>query len=820
MEDSKLPTPGELFRMHGMRQNTMQKKVEHAINSYEDGLLNAATGSGKTLAMVVPLLYSIAQKEKNKKGVSLLWISPLKALSEDIKKALQKVVNVYFPDEYVATRNGDTPLSDRNKILRKAPRVLVITPESLHLMLSSKNADTFFSSVRCIVVDEWHELFSSKRGVLVELALAYFKKRISGIRTWGISATIGNLEKAAEVLLFHSRSFSVVKIESKPKLDFYTILPTSIQKLPHSGHLGLYALPQVAKVIKKAESCLVFTNTRAQSEAWYRALVENYPEFAGLCALHHGSLNIEIRQWVEENLHANKLKFVVCTSSLDLGVDFSPVDTVIQIGSPKGVSRLLQRAGRSGHSPTKKSKIYFVPSHALEILEAVALQEAISQREVENREEQVPALDVLAQFIVTLACGQGFSVTDLWDLVQNTYTFCQISITEFHEVLNFVAQGGNSLQAYSQYKKIQVIEDVYKVSSPRIAMKHRMQIGVILSIPSVIVKNAKGKRLGTVEEIFISKLKEGDCFYFAGAICCITRITPTEVWVRNVAHASTVLTPSWLGGRLSFSSKISFFINQTLQNVDKILPQYKELQYIMPFIQRQKEMSFLPSTDYLLIELIVYKSQIHVFVYSFQGRKVNEGLAMLIAYRLGIIQQVSFSISVNDFGFELRSHHSNKDFVIENIGEVFDPNFAALDMQKAQNFMELCRKKFGEIASVAGLLNEEKSYKSVKNRNLQNSSSLLYKVFIEHEPNHFLIRQAQLEVFGQSIEMERLVTFLKTASIQQKIVELKEFSPFSLPLLAEGFRESMSNEDLDSLLEKLFSTSNKTNKNDWKNEIA
>jgi ATP-dependent helicase Lhr and Lhr-like helicase len=806
MDENKLPTPEDWFRMHGMRQNAMQKKVEQAINTYNDGLLNAATGSGKTLALAVPLLYSIAKNNEFKKGVSLLWISPLKALSEDIKKAIQEVVNVYFPKEYVATRNGDTSLTERNRILNKAPRVLVITPESLHLMLSSKKADSFFSSVRCIVVDEWHELFSSKRGVLVELALAYFKKRNLGLRTWGISATIGNLEKAAEVLLYHSQSFSVVKIESKPKVDFYTILPSSLHTLPHSGHLGLYALSQVAKVIKKSVSCLVFTNTRAQSEAWYRALVENYPEFAGLCALHHGSLNIEIRQWVEENLHANKLKFVVCTSSLDLGVDFSPVDTVIQIGSPKGVSRLMQRAGRSGHAPDKKSKLYFVPSHALELLEAVALQEAIFKNEAENREEQVPALDVLAQFMVTLSCGIGFTIPDLWNLARNTYTFAHITLAEFQEVLNFVTQGGHSLQAYPQYKKLQIKEGLYLVASSRIAMKHRLQIGVIFSVPSVVVKNAKGKRLGTVEEMFVSKLKEGDCFYFAGIVCSITRITATEVWIKTGVNATTIHTPSWLGGRLSFSSKISFFINLVLQNFDLLITKYKELQLILPYIQKQKEISYLPSTNYLLIEHITYKSQLHLFVYSFQGRKVNEGLAMLIAYRLGIIQQVSFSIAVNDFGFELRTHQSNKEFVLDNIGSVFDPLHAATDIEMAQNFMELCRKKFAEIASVAGLLNEEKSNKVVKNRSLQNSSSLLFKVFLENEPNHFLIKQAQLEVFGQSIELERLVLFLQIASVNQKVVELKEFSPFCLPLFAEGLRESMSNEDLDILLEKIMNS--------------
>lgn len=804
MKEYKLPTPEEWFRMLGMRQNAMQKKVENSVNTFKDGLLNSATGSGKTLALAVPLLYTIAQNRESKKGVSMLWISPLKALSEDIKKALQEVVNVYFPKEYVATRNGDTPLSERNKILNKAPRVLVITPESLHLMLSSKKAESFFSSVQCIVVDEWHELFSSKRGVMVELALAYFRQRNLGIRTWGISATIGNLEKAAEVLLFKSESYKVLKVEGKPKLDFYTILPSTLRKLPHSGHLGLYALPQVAKVIKKSVSCLVFTNTRAQSEAWYRALVENYPEFAGLCALHHGSLNIEIRQWVEENLHANKLKFVVCTSSLDLGVDFSPVDTVIQIGSPKGVSRLLQRAGRSGHSPNKKSKLYFVPSHALEVLEAMALQEAILQNEVENREEQAPALDLLAQFIVTLACGCGFTIPDLWNMVKNTYSFANITQVEFQEVLNFVTQGGQSLQAYSQYKKVQIKDGLYLVSSSRIAMKHRMQIGVIFSVPSVIVKNAKGKRLGTVEEIFVSKLKEGDCFYFAGIVCSITRITATEVWVKTGVNATAIHTPTWLGGRLSFSSKISFFINLVLQNLDTLLTKYKELQLILPYIQKQKQISYLPSTNYLLIEHITYKSQLHLFVYSFQGRKVNEGLAMLIAYRLGIIQQVSFSIAVNDFGFELRTHHSNKEFVLDNIESVFDTLHAATDIEMAQNFMELCRKKFAEIASVAGLLNEEKSNKVVKNRSLQNSSSLLFKVFLENEPNHFLMKQSQLEVFGQSIEMERLHSFLKIASVNQKIVELKEFSPFCLPLFAEGLRESMSNEDLDILLEKIM----------------
>ncbi len=398
--------------------------------------------------------------------MQLLWITPLRALAKDIGRAMEEVLGELGMAWKVGIRNGDTSVTERTKQKSQMPEVLIITPESLHLLLAQKGYADTFRSLKMIAVDEWHELIGSKRGVQVELAVSRIvnsqwsmvNKKPS---VWGISATIGNLDEAKEVLLspLSSRRGAggeagvIVKANMNKRIEVASIFPDEIEKYPWAGHLGIKLAHKLIPIIEKSRTTLIFINTRGMSETWYQTLLDIQPGLAGSIALHHGSIDRELRTWVEENLHAGNLKAVVCTASLDLGVDFRPVETVVQVGSPKGVARFLQRAGRSGHSPDATSKIYFLPTHSLELAEAAALKKAIAQNIIESRPSMLLCYDVLIQYLNTLAISDGFIPEQLFKEIKNTYCYKDLLQTEWEQVLHFITEGGNALQQYDEYKK-------------------------------------------------------------------------------------------------------------------------------------------------------------------------------------------------------------------------------------------------------------------------------------------------------------------------------------------------------------------------------
>ena len=375
------------FAQQGWQPFPFQRETWEAYLAGESGLLNAPTGSGKTYALWVPCLLSFIQQHPDdyrtthNNGLRVLWITPLRALAKDLRVAMERASEAMEVPWQVAVRSGDTSTSDRQKQLRRLPECLITTPESLHLLLSQKDHRRVFRRLECVVADEWHELLGTKRGVQLELALSHLKHLRPELRVWGVSATIGNLEQAKDILLGPDRAGKIVRSKVEKNIEVQSVIPERVDKFPWAGHLGIRMLPQVVPIIEQSGATLLFTNTRSQTEIWYQRLLEAVPDLAGQIAMHHGSLDNEVRTWVEEALHAGILKLVVCTSSLDLGVDFRPVETVIQVGSPKGISRFLQRAGRSGHQPGATSKIYFLPTHSLELLEAAAIQEAIRQKD-------------------------------------------------------------------------------------------------------------------------------------------------------------------------------------------------------------------------------------------------------------------------------------------------------------------------------------------------------------------------------------------------------------------------------------------------------
>ena len=485
------------------------------------GLVNAPTGFGKTfslfLAVVIEELNRAAEqpktaskKKKTATGLKLIWITPLRALAKDLARAMREVCMELELDWQVSVRNGDTTAAEKLKQKKQMPEVLIITPESMHLLLAQKDTAAHFHQLQCIVADEWHELMGSKRGVMAELAIS----RIRGIvqekhperllRIWGISATIGNMEQALEVLVPYPEVLKIIiKADMEKKIKIKSILPDHIDMLPWAGHLGHKLAHKLLPIIHKSKTTLIFTNTRGQAELWYQNLLALDENLAGQIAIHHGSIDYELRNWIEDALHSGILKAVISTSSLDLGVDFKPVDTVVQIGSPKGVARFLQRAGRSGHSPHETSVIYFLPTHALELVEAAAIKEAAKTQQIESRDPIVMAFDTLIQYLVTLAVGDGFEDHKIYREVKETHAFSELLPSEWGWIMQFISTGGDSLSAYTEFSKVLKKEGLWKVESRQIAMRHRLHIGTIVSDPMLKVKYLGGGYIGMVEESFI-----------------------------------------------------------------------------------------------------------------------------------------------------------------------------------------------------------------------------------------------------------------------------------------------------------------------------
>jgi len=821
------------YKQKNWQQFAFQQEMEAAYLGGYSGLLNAPTGSGKTFALFLPFLVDFINKypdtyttQKNN-GLLMLWITPLRALTNDIRKAMQEACDEMGLPWHIATRTGDTSAAEKAALKRKLPEVLLTTPESLHLMLAQKDYPKLFNNLQVVVIDEWHELLGTKRGVQVELGLSKLKalspksevfsqvpEKDSGLMTqnlrlkiWGISATIGNLEQAAEVLLgnnFPADQIRMVRANLEKKLDIQSIIPDNVENYSWAGHIGLKLLPQVMEIVAKSKTTLIFTNTRSQSEIWYHAILDNYPEYAGIMAMHHGSLDNELRNWVEQALHAEALKLVVCTSSLDLGVDFRPVDCVIQVGSPKGVARFMQRAGRSGHHPGAVSRAYFVPTHSLELLEGAALKAAIKRGIFESRDPMLLTMDVLIQYMVTLAVSDGFRADELFNEVKGTYAFADLSRNEFGQLLEFITTGGKTLAQYDEFLKVEIENGLYKVNSRRVAMRHRLSIGTITSELSIRVKWLSGGSLGTIEESFVSKLKPGNTFWFAGRSLEFIRVKEMTAFVKK-SNSTKGLIPSWNGGRMPLSSQLAAVFRDKLDEVAHGIEKDVEVIALKPLFKLQQELSHLPQSHEFLIESFKSREGHHLLFYPFEGRLVHEGMASLLAFRISKIRNASFSIAMNDYGFELLT---DEDVPIEDVLE--DASFFSIDnliddIQHSLNANEMARRRFRDIAHIGGLVFTGYPGQQVKNKHLQASTSLLFEVFTEYEPDNLLVRQAYNEALAFQLEEFRLRAALQRIATQTIILKtIERPTPFAFPIMVDSLgREKLTTETMEERIAKM-----------------
>lgn len=764
-------------------------------------MVNAPTGSGKTYSLLLPIF----EQQQKPRGLTALWITPIRALAKEIRQSAERAIDEMGLDWTVDVRTGDTTSAQRQRQKKSMPNLLITTPESLHLLLATKGYTRTFRHLDTVVCDEWHELMGSKRAVLMELALSRLRALRPPMRTWGISATIGNMEEALWVLMgseARAAEALIVKSSLRKQIEVASVLPQHVEVLPWAGHLGIKMLQQVVPIIEQSESTLIFTNTRSQAEIWYQRILEIAPHLAGAMAMHHGSISAKLRFWVEDALHSGQLKAVVCTSSLDLGVDFRPVESIVQVGSPKGVARFMQRAGRSGHQPGALSRIYFVPTHSLELVEAAALREAIAQEVLEERMPYVRSFDVLLQYLVTLAVSEGFRPEEIWPEVKDTFSYQSLSAAEWRWCLAFITQGGASLQAYDEYHKVKVEEGLYKVESRRVAMRHRMSIGTIVSDAVMRVKFQTGGFLGTIEEYFISRLKPGDVFWFSGRNLELLRVKGMDVQVRR-ASTTKGQVPSWQGGRMPLSAQMGQMLRLKLAESFAQQPKDPELRLIEPLWQVQRQRSMVPRQHELLIETMKTREGYHLFVYPFEGRAVHEGMAALLAYRLSLFEKLTLSIAMNDYGFELLA---DKPIPIEEAldSDVFSLKDLREDIMASVNAVELARRRFRDIAGIAGLVFRGYPGQPIKDKHLQSSTQLIFSVFSDYEPDNLLLRQAYEEALDFQLEEGRLRLALERIAGQEIVVmALQKPSPFCFPIMVDRLRERMSNEKLEDRVKRM-----------------
>lgn len=790
------------FKSQKWNAQSFQKQCWKAYAAGKNGMLHAPTGSGKTYALWGGIVAEMTQMEKPPKGLNALWITPLRALGVEIQKSTQKMLADFNPELHVGLRTADTPQNQRAKLLKTPPFGLVSTPESVHVLLANKNHQRYFSQLKVVVVDEWHELLGSKRGVQVELALAYLRSLLPNLKVWGISATLGNKELAREILLGPTVNFAVIEAKIQKKIRVHSLLPKTMERFPWRGHLGIHLLPQVLKIVQKNKSTLIFTNTRAQCEIWFHRILEASPELAGSIAMHHGSIDKKIRLWVEEALRNETLKVVVCTSSLDLGVDFSPVENCIQIGSPKGVGRFIQRAGRSGHQPKAGSSIYFLPTHAMELIESVALQKGIKNQKIEDRIPYLNSYDVLIQFLMTLAVGAGFDPVKIYPVVTSSFCFQALDQERWQWILNFLIRGSQSLQHYDEYKKlISSEEGLLKAANKGIALRHRLSMGTIVSGNDLKIRYQKGGYLGSIEEWFIAKLKSGDTFAFSGKNLELLRIQKMEVIVKK-SKVKQAKIPAWMGGRMSFSAHLSDLLKEALfEDQNKTT---REFQSLLPVFDQQKKESVVPQPHELLIERFETKEGFHTVFYPFEGYALHEAMASLLAYRISLLSPISFSMSYNDYGFELLSDQafSQEAFMDNNL---FSSEHLFEDLVQSINISEMARRRFRDIAVISGLVFQGFPNKPIKSKHLQSGSQLFFEVFKDYEPDNLLYQQAIEETFDHGMERGRMQLVFE--ALEQKTIVWKNCSqptPFSFPLITDRMRSKLSSESVEDRIKKMY----------------
>lgn len=767
-----------------------QKQAWEEIHKGNSGLISVPTGAGKTYAAYLPALSKLISNPS--KGLKILYITPLKALANDLENALRApILELNLPFK-VEKRTGDISYAKKSKQRKSPPEILLITPESLAILLTSNEGKDFFANLEMIIVDEWHELLGTKRGVLLELCLSRIKKWNSKAQIWALTATIGNPQEAAKVCVGEDRAAVVVSAAMKREVIIESILPESIEKLPWIGYLGIRMLPYVVEVLNPDIPTLIFTNTRSQAERWFQGIVDLKPEWKSLIGLYHSSIDKKSRITIEENIKSGVLKFVVCTSGLDLGIDLPTVEKVIQIGSPKSVARLIQRAGRSSHRPMTPCHISLVPTHALQLLEMKAYKMAIHKHVIEKRFPLKKCYDVLLQHIVTCAIGGGIDKMEFYKEIITTSCFKDLNLQEYEACLFFLTTGGSAFQAYPEYRKLEEDNGLLVVKDVQMIRRHKMNIGTIISDSQANIKLLKGKHLGTVEESFLTQLKPGDNFLFGGKRLKLVQYRDLTAYVKLTNDVDTKAAV-WGGTGLPFSAPLGSLLRQAMDEDET----HDENVYLSQIFEIQNFKSHLPQDDELLIEIVKSREGWHFFLFPFEGKTIHEGLALLIADRLTQGTPSTLIISCNDYGFELLSKNRFDEELITK--DLFEWKNCYEDLQGLINLHETSKAAFREVAKIGGLVFQGYPGSPKSNRQLQMSTGLLFEVLEQYDSENLLLKQAKKETLDKYFHENLFEDVLKR--LQSSVLAIaypKSITPFALPLFVERVGQRVSTETLVS----------------------
>lgn len=878
-----------VYRSLGLEPLDFQIAALKAAQTESGGLIEVPTGSGKTLAVMAAPIASLHREARAARtqgiplppGLRVIFITPLRALSRDTERAVRtalaaapsapsapppSALHAPEPPEdapapashapadthdtlspgtapppspiTVECRTGDIPASRRTRQLKAMPHILITTPESLSLLLARPDTPALFARLSTVIIDEWHELLSTKRGTQTELALARLRTLRPEIRTWALSATIGNPQQAARAACGIHSAPAVIQSSITRPVAIEIIPPPPKNPLPWSGHLGTAMLPQLLRRLNPRTPTLIFTNTRKVAERWYLELLRTPGIPHERIALHHGSIDRTVRTEIENAMHQGTITWVIATSSLDLGIDFAPVETVVQIGSPKSIARLIQRAGRSAHQPGRTSRLIFVPTHALELLEIHAARRALRSALIEPRIPLKKPLDVLSQHMVTLACGEGFRTDQLFSELKTTAAYSGLTRDEFQWTLDFVSTGGSSLKTYDHYRKIQPVEGLWRVRNPKIARLHRISIGTIAGNSMVRVAFTNGRRLGEVEEPFISALRKGDTFSFAGRSLELVMIRDMTAYVRT-APRLTRRTPAWPGGALPYSASLAAQLRDFLAEAPReevtppppknpttpgspasihppaaspqTPPSPQPLVNQTPIdpptaaiLQAQRRISALPAANQVLAEILTARGARHLFLFPFEGRAVHDGLASLLTHRLADRHPGSFAVTTNDYGLQIESA-ADCPFA-EHLADpaLFSAENLEDELQKAANIHELARRGFRGIARVSGLIFSGYPGAEHSARSLQVSAGLLYDVFRRHEPDNLLLRQARTEVLQTHFSTPRLTRVIRRIRASELLIRQTERpSPLAFPLLVDQLTQSRSSLSIEERVARI-----------------
>ena len=789
---SRLPVKfSNWFQAKGWSAYPHQLQMIEQIESGKSILLIAPTGAGKTLSGFLPSLIDLA--ETPHQGLHTLYLSPIKALAVDIARNLDTPISEMGLPITVETRTGDTPQAKRNRQRTTPPNMLMTTPESLELMLSWPDAARLFGSVKMIIIDEIHALAGTKRGDLLSLSLAALRKLAPHSLSIGLSATVANPDRFTPWLDADQSRVAVLKPNLSKAIEL-SILDTEAERLPWSGHGGLYAAKDIYTLITTHRPCLVFVNTRAQAEMLFQALwVHN--DLTLKIGLHHGSLEVGLRRKTEAAMARGELDAVVATSSLDLGIDWADIELVIQVGAPKGTSRLMQRIGRAGHRLDAPSRALIVPANRFEVLESLAAKINVEERILDDLPEHDGGLDVLAQHIVGRAVAGPFDADSLFDQVRSAAHYRRLSRESFDRALDFVATGGYALGHYSQFQRIvQGVDGLWRLTSRRVATRWKMNVGTIVETDTIKVRLKGGPVLGEIEDYFVQGLSAGDTFIFAGRVLEFAGMKANQALARP-GRTGEPKIPAYAGGRLPLSPGLAQRVRQLLNDpaIHRFLPPM-----VQEWLSIQKWVSDLPAEDKLLVETFPRGGKHYMVAYCFAGRNAHQTLGMLLTRRMERQGIGPLGFVATDYAIAVWSRHQ-----VTTPDSLFTTDILGDDLEEWMAESSMLKRSFRQVAIISGLIDKNSPGTEKTGKQVTINSDLIYDVLRQHQPDHLLLEATRADAARGMTDIKRLSDLLSDYAGHITHRSLQRVSPLSVPLLLEVGRESVTASAVDELLSEL-----------------